>query len=334
MKCLVSGATGFIGRNLVKNLVPICGRENLTCLADSNYEPELELPGRAALKELGVSVIDCDITSDRPSLPAVAFDLVFHLASNTSTAVSDQSVNEIGTRNLFSGLSLSPGARVVFTSSIAATDNAVGAEAGIDERSILGRPLHPYGRAKLDTEKFLIDICARQNISLTIVRVCGIFGTGSRSGGLFAIFRRLAADGSLIGRLNFPGRIGLLAVGDLARILVDLSQCAPAPGTHEIYSPASGNLTFDTMLQLYAQGSGATRRKISLPSLCWTALRAASRAALKLEPIMPFSLFNRIWQFHLLVSDAFNIRSTKIQRTLPNLQLEKFEEYVSRGSGR
>ena len=102
---LVTGATGYVGRRLIRMLVETYGSSKILCLVYDQYDNDLERSGRAHLDKLNIKYIPVDLVSGRgltevPKSP----DLIFHLASNTDTGATDHTVNDIGTRNLLESI--------------------------------------------------------------------------------------------------------------------------------------------------------------------------------------------------------------------------------------
>lgn len=108
---LMTGATGYIGRRLVRLLVEQCGSENVLCLVLPSDGTQKEMTGLENFRSLGLKTVEGDLLSAQtlgslPKSPAV----VFHLASCMDTSAADHSVNDIGTKNLLEAISpLKPG---------------------------------------------------------------------------------------------------------------------------------------------------------------------------------------------------------------------------------
>src|SRR6478735_2330958 len=121
-KYFVTGATGFIGGEIVKQLV---GRgHKVVALVRS--------PDRAAmLKALGVEIHAGDIT-DRETLkaPMTGVDGVFHVAAWYKVGVTDplaEQINVDGTRNVLTTMGTLEIPRGVYTSTVAVFSDTKGA---------------------------------------------------------------------------------------------------------------------------------------------------------------------------------------------------------------
>ena len=172
MKALVTGASGFIGRRLVLELVRR-GNE-VACLVrrTSNTAPLKGLPVELVVGDLGDAASLARAVSGRGH--------VFHLAG-VIQAVDEpafDAANARGTRNLVDAcLRAAPGLeRFVFVSSIAAAGpNTPGKPMAEDDEP---RPISAYGRSKLAAERIVLEAGGR--IQVTVVRPPNVLGPGSK----------------------------------------------------------------------------------------------------------------------------------------------------------
>lgn len=114
MRYFVTGATGFIGRHLTRQLI-----------ADGHQVVALARQPAAALdlEELGVELVEGDLANPAPLVSAMAdADGVFHLAAWYKIGAGDRSmaeaVNVQGTRNVLDAARRAGVPRVVYTSSV------------------------------------------------------------------------------------------------------------------------------------------------------------------------------------------------------------------------
>ncbi len=172
MKALVTGAVGFIGFHLVKELTR------------KGYDVRgLLLPreGDAELVKLGVEIFRGDLTQ-LTSLKNVAdgVDLVFHLAARTldwGAVKQFESIMVDGTRNL---LLESKGkiTRFIYYSSIAAFGFHRGS-AGFDENAKREKCGIPYCDTKIIAEDMVRSFCEQHSLEYTIIRPANVIGPGS-----------------------------------------------------------------------------------------------------------------------------------------------------------
>lgn len=173
---LVTGATGFIGRHLVNELV----RRGVSVRALARSAEK----GRE-ISSSGVQVVVGDMASSAlfPGL-AEGVDVVYHLASvMRGPWASFQLVDIAGARRLLAESRRAGVRRMVFTSTLATypigdlPDGSVVTE----ENAASDAPtnLSPYARAKLAVERMLLDAAAEGGIEVVVVRPGLVFGPGS-----------------------------------------------------------------------------------------------------------------------------------------------------------
>lgn len=171
MIAVVTGASGFIGRNLVGRLLDE-GHE-VRCLVRPGG-------GRAPDGTAPVHVDLQDAAAVRACQALDGADVLFHLggATRARTAAAFAAANVVPARNLLDGLvkrSLRP--RFVFVSSQAAAGPAA-----VEDRAVVEddapRPVEEYGRSKLEAEQVVSSFGDR--VPATIVRPCSVLGPFDR----------------------------------------------------------------------------------------------------------------------------------------------------------
>jgi len=173
---LVTGATGFIGRHLVAELV----KRGVTVRALArSQERARELAGP------GVQAVVGDI-ADPAVFPGLAdgVDVIYHLASvMRGSWASFQLVDIAGARRLLAEAKRAGVRRIVFTSTLAAYPIGEMADGTVvtEERlaSAVPAAASPYARAKLAVERILLEAAARGDIEVVVMRPGLVFGPGS-----------------------------------------------------------------------------------------------------------------------------------------------------------
>ncbi len=172
MNALVTGATGFIGSVLARELI------------DQGHEVRaLALPGESTkeLEKRGIEVRRGDLTNPE-SLRGICdgMDVVFHLAGRvTDWGKRDLFYSAIldGTRNLLEEAS-GKARRFIYISSIAAIGLGRHMK-GIRETDPVFKSGIPYNDAKLDAEQLVWAYHDASRIACTVIRPANVTGPGS-----------------------------------------------------------------------------------------------------------------------------------------------------------
>jgi nucleoside-diphosphate-sugar epimerase len=175
MKTLVTGATGFIGRHLVKRLSE--QGENIRALVRPNRDA-------GWLAALGVEVVRGDLTDPAAVAQAIkGCEVVFHLAAKTEgTGVVSRGdvrlANVEGTQHIADAASQAGVGRLVFASSVAVYGRVRPGET-IDEAT-RAKPDSPYGESKLAGERIVARHIAR-GLPVVVARISTVWGPGTKS---------------------------------------------------------------------------------------------------------------------------------------------------------
>jgi nucleoside-diphosphate-sugar epimerase len=257
-RALVTGATGFVGSNLVADLI---ARGWTVCCLVRN-------PDRAAaLEKLGAELATGSLQDFDSIVRAVAgADVVFHVAGRTA-ALKRQDFfldNVDGTRAVMkASVEQSPSPTVVFVSSLAAGGPS---RTGSPRREPeLSTPVSAYGASKLAAEQAATEFAGR--VPLSIVRPPVVFGPGDRNS--LQLFKTvLAMRIHLVpGYRTMP--MSIVHVADLSAGLIAIAErgarvTAEQPHNGIYYITSGPTITYAEMGRLAARGVG--RRVFVLPT--------------------------------------------------------------------
>jgi nucleoside-diphosphate-sugar epimerase len=252
---LVTGATGFIGRELVQKLAARGARVRAL-----GRRPMIRWRGRAAIEH-----VRADITE--PGVIERAIDRVhtiFHLAAATAgDAAVYREVTVEASRRLLQAVAQRGQYRVIFVSSL----SVYRADSGgpITEESPLAR--EEDGRSDYARTKTAADLLAQQhldcpNTALTIVRPGVVYGAGMANP-LTGVALPLRGKAWLA--VGYPDKpLPLIYVEDLVEALIRIAGMPEAAG--QIYNLIDAETpTHREYLAAYRQVSGDRRPLIRLP---------------------------------------------------------------------
>jgi len=183
MKVAITGATGFLGKNLALWL--------------SKQGHELQLHARSetkvdSIKDLAKKIIVCDITDSESISELVAgADIVIHTVSNfrsaSGTAESYKKINVDGTINTFQCAKAAGVKRFVHISTIGVLGDIK--ECPASETTEFN-PGDNYQRTKLEAERYVRKQAdADPDMELVVIRPCSLYGPGDMR--MLKMFRML-----------------------------------------------------------------------------------------------------------------------------------------------
>lgn len=180
MNILVTGGSGFIGKNLVCELLKDGHRVVIYDKRKSDVYPDFCTVG--------------DIRDQKKLTEAlVGIDAVYHLAAEHHDNVQPTSlyydVNVGGAENLVFAAKQNNVKKLIFTSSVA----VYGFNAGEPDESSSIRPFNDYGKSKYEAEVVFNNWAKGENTAcLVIVRPTVIFGEGNR-GNVYNLVKQIAS---------------------------------------------------------------------------------------------------------------------------------------------
>ncbi|PIS30507.1 MAG: hypothetical protein COT43_01620 [Candidatus Marinimicrobia bacterium CG08_land_8_20_14_0_20_45_22] len=228
MKCLVTGATGFIGKHLVNRL--LAENQNIRCMARN----ESVRPEEFADK---VEWVIGDL-QDKDSLNKAVddIDIIFHLAGavKAQNAFEFLQINFYGTENLLNAI-LDYGkkdVRLIYISSLSAGGASDALKPKHEDEPVF--PVSAYGNSKLAAEIAVLK--QKENIHVTIIRPAIVYGPGDRETLWFYELAQKHISPRIGLRKNY---FSMIYVDDLVRLLILLMNNPLASG--EIFYAADSN---------------------------------------------------------------------------------------------
>lgn len=263
-KVLVTGATGFIGEHLVRELLlnGIDGKKAaLTLIVRDIMDLHSDLRELANLK---IIVTDLNNIKDQSIIGQLEeYEYVFHLASRVAFFAGKKILEENirPTQNLISILRRTKLKRFVFTSTMGAFDRKKGDDcrAPLDENS-LPYPVSFYGKSKLECEK----IVKGSGLPYTIIRIPWCYGPGMSKTHHVRVLFEGVMKGGLAYRFNWPGKVSIIEAGALANILSRVAY-NPKAENEAFFISDSTPISFGELFSEMGKAAGKKAGNINIP---------------------------------------------------------------------
>lgn len=203
MKCLVTGASGFIGRHLCQHL-------------DSQGLEVLPLSLHGAPLPDGTPTYAIDLTQGCPVDLLADVDVVIHLAGiahRRATAGDYELLNVEATRALAGAAAAAGVGRFIYVSSVKAMGYTQGGGRRNEDDGAL--PDDAYGLSKLNAERALLALAEETAMTVVILRPTLVYGVGAKGNlSLLARWARLGLPRPPVG-----GMRSMIAVADFSALI-------------------------------------------------------------------------------------------------------------------
>ncbi len=263
---LVTGATGFVGGNLVEALVH--RGYSVACLVRSSSDTQ-------ALRKLPLQLIMGDL-NDPTAIRKMgaAIHTVYHIAGAIKAANRERylEVNQLGTRRLLETLAgMTPNLRrFVHVSSLAAAGPSSDSR-GLTETE-KPNPISWYGESKLASELEVQRYA--KTFPVTILRPSAVYGPGDKE--TLLIFKMIKY-GCLFTPGRFTRHFSLIHAGDLAAGIIKAGESEISSGDIFFISRFE-TYTWEDVGRAIARALGKHYRQIAFPGWFATAIGRAGDA--------------------------------------------------------
>lgn len=258
VNCLVTGATGFIGRHLCQKL----SGESASVLALSR--------GGGSLPD-GTVTQALDLSRELPAIEQLrGVDAVFHLAGIAHQRAAPEDYDDLNHRAVAALARRAEQAGVrcfIYLSSVRAMGPAKGP--GPRNEGELSPPDSPYGQSKWQAECDLVREFSSSDMGVYILRPPLVYGSGV--GGNLETLRRAMAYG--MPRPPAEGARSMIGVQDLADLMCALA-AAPRPGVHTWIVSDGERYTLRDIYDALRTAAGKGPGLAWLPAPAWHALLA------------------------------------------------------------
>lgn len=291
MKYFITGATGFIGRHLVRRLID--SRANTVhCLVRNEGKLAEDIRGRIALCQGDGSSLE------RHARIIQSCDVIFHLGARADLGDGD-AYRRDNIEFTDALIRLARGSkklrRFVFTSTIGAVDRTKDdpCTAPLVESST-PNPISDYGKSKLACEEHL----AMSGLPHVILRPALVYGPGMRHRSHLRVFIDAVEKEKPFTKFNFPGRLSFIHVDDLVDAL--LITATHPKALRQVYfvadnEPVPLGTLFQELGHILGKSAGRINMRFGLPHMFRS-----------VRPFLPFQAQN-------LFSDVLTASNTKLR---------------------
>jgi dihydroflavonol-4-reductase len=265
MSALVTGGTGFVGANLVREL-----------LRDGRAVRVLARPGgdRRALAELDVDIVEGDLLDAASLAKAVrGVETVFHVAADYRLWAPDPAViyraNVDGTRALLQACADAGVRRIVYTSSVGTLGIPKDGSPGSETTPVtLTDMVGPYKRSKFLAEQVALGF-ARAGLPVVVVNPSAPIGPWDVKPTPTGQMVLDAVQGRLFATVDTG--LNLVHVRDVARGHL-LAETRGRVGERYILGHAAGNMSLATIGRAIADIAGSRAPRVRIPfAVAWCA---------------------------------------------------------------
>ncbi len=239
MKILISGSSGFVGKNLIAYLL---------------HQQQIEIQDLSLRKASWKN----DIDSEASALIHLAGKA--HDTSNTSTPEEYFKVNTEITKKLFDEFLNSEIRDFFYFSSVKASADTI--DTVLDEQHH-SDPKTPYGKSKLLAEEYLLSKQLPNNKRLFIIRPCMIHGPGNK--GNLNLLYKLVQKGMPWPLAAFENKRSFLCIDNLNFLIENMVKKEDIPSG--IYNFADDDaISTSELVKIISQALGKKERLLSIPT--------------------------------------------------------------------
>jgi len=220
MNILITGALGFVGSNISKNIM-FLSKHYLIAIDVNNRENH--------------HYNEFHFWNDWSKINLKSIDIMIHLAgkvhdtNNTSSEKEYFDINVGLTEKIFQYFMKSSASKFIFFSSVKAIADSV---KGVLAEDAIPDPQTPYGKSKLEAEKYILSQSLQSGKKVYILRPCMIHGSGNK--GNLNLLYKLAQKGIPWPLGAFENKRSFTSIDNLTFIIQQLIEKDIEPGIYQI----------------------------------------------------------------------------------------------------
>ena len=197
MKVTITGASGFVGKNLTQYLIQHEIEVKPLSLRDTSWKTDLDKTSNAIIHLAGKA----------------------HDLENTSEEEAYFTINRDLTIDVFQEFLNSDIQDFFYFSSVKAVADTAN---GIIDENIIPKPLTPYGKSKFEAEEYLLNQQLPEGKRLFIIRPCMIHGPGNK--GNLNLLYKIVEKGIPWPLVNFENKRSFLSIDNLSYLVYEMLQ--------------------------------------------------------------------------------------------------------------
>lgn len=208
-KILITGASGFIGKDLLNQLDFDC------------YEVFVLTRSPEKFKEFDarIHVVEGDLTDKSSLVNALnGIDIVINLAAEVRDIAKMQTTNIDGSKNLIEAMIQNNVLKIIHLSSVGVVGKAYSAKELKVNEEVIPTPANEYERTKLISEQLFIEAFQDQKFELTVLRPTNVFGEGHPFNALLNLMQKIQNGKLLI--YSEDARVNYVYVRDLTNFII------------------------------------------------------------------------------------------------------------------
>lgn len=195
MKVTITGASGFVGKNLTQYLLQHEIEVKPLSLRDTSWKTDLDKTSNAIIHLAGKA----------------------HDLENTSEEEAYFTINRDLTINVFQEFLNSDIQDFFYFSSVKAVADTAN---GIIDENIIPKPLTPYGKSKFEAEEYLLNQQLPEGKRLFIIRPCMIHGPGNK--GNLNLLYKIVEKGIPWPLSKFENQRSFLSIDNLSYLVFEM----------------------------------------------------------------------------------------------------------------
>jgi len=314
MNILITGAGGFIGQNVVKQLSQDKNLNLRLLLMEQEKTVAEQFPATEAI----IGTLQEDDTIKK----AVAkIDIIIHLASKNIDFDGQgfQEINVNGTARLCAAAAKANVGKIIYLSTVGVYGHAKHSE--VDETTPL-QPDSDFSRSKAAAEKIILDYHEQKKMSAVILRHRFVYGRGDRH-----VIKRMIKAARTYPFLISKGRarVSFIHVDDLAAIIKHLLSHEITSPDQPVYHVTDGfPVRYCDLINLFCDTYGFARPKFSIPFLLLYLPVRLKELLLKIDPEVTKSSISSMRLKLVGLDNCFS--NKKISDLLPDFKFTKFQD--------